>query len=86
MSRITFNPEAEHTLDELGRLHVELVQTLDKVREMLGLAMRHERDNGATYAELMKRSGYRSVEQVRQIVKPGARAQVRAREKARRDR
>lgn len=85
MNRLTYNPEANYTLDALGRLNVELSALLEQVRERLHEAMCQERvENGATYAELMKRSGYRSIEQVRQVVKPGARERVLAREKARR--
>jgi hypothetical protein len=73
------------TVAQLGRLHVNLVSALDVVRETLNDAMRAERAAlGTSYVQLLKDSGYRSTEQVRQIVKPGARAQVRAREKARR--
>jgi hypothetical protein len=72
------------TVAQLGKVHVDLVSALDVAREALNHAMRAERDAGATYAQLMKESGYRSIEQVRQIVKPGAREAVRAREAQRR--
>jgi hypothetical protein len=60
-------------LDTLGRRHRKLLAELDALQERLADAIRAERAAGATYADLMARSGYRSVEAIRLIVKPGAR-------------
>jgi hypothetical protein len=46
---------------------------LDDLRTQLAEAIRNERAAGATYADLMQRSGYASMETIRQIVKPKAR-------------
>jgi hypothetical protein len=65
-------------LDTLGRRHRKLVADLAELREQLADAMRTDREAGATYVDLMNRSGYTSIETVRQIVKPGARETVNA--------
>lgn len=67
-------------LDALGTRHRALQEELAALRAELTDAIRAERERGATYVDLMNRSGYQSVETIRQIVNPGAR------DKANRDR
>lgn len=67
-------------LDTLGARHRALQDELLEVRAELVDAIRAERERGTTYVELMNRSGYTSIETIRQIVNPDAR------EKANQDR
>ena len=60
-------------LDALGARHRALQDELADVRADLADAIRAERGRGATYVDLMNRSGYSSIETIRQIVNPGAR-------------
>jgi hypothetical protein len=60
-------------LDQLGRRHRKLEDDLKAVREALAPAIRAERAAGASYADLLNRSGYRSIETIRQITKPDQR-------------
>jgi len=60
-------------LDTLGRRHRKLQAELDEVRAALADAIRAEKAAGATYVELMNRSGYTSTETIRQILHPDAR-------------
>lgn len=60
-------------LDTLGRRHRKMQADLEDLRAELATAIRAERADGATYADLMQRSGYSSMETIRQIVKPTAR-------------
>ena len=64
------------SLDALGARHRALQDELAEVREQIADAIRAERAHGATYVELMNRSGYTSIETIRQIVNPGAREKV----------
>jgi DNA-binding TFAR19-related protein (PDSD5 family) len=63
-------------LDTLGRRHRKLQDELDALRGELADAIRAEREAGATYQQLLQRSGYGSQETIRQIVKPEARERV----------
>jgi hypothetical protein len=54
-------------LDRLGRRHKQLRTQLDELRPQLHAAIRAARAAGATYAELMDRSGYRTIQQIREI-------------------
>lgn len=65
-------------LDTLGKRHRRLQTELAEVREQLADAIRAERATGATYVDLMNRSGYTSIETVRQIVNPSARETINA--------
>jgi hypothetical protein len=60
-------------LDQLGRRHAKLQAELAALRTDLAAAIRAERAAGATYQELLQRSGYSSIETIRQIIKPSAR-------------
>ena len=68
----------------LGALHEMLLKTLDQLRPALHERMREARAAGATYQELVRLSGYTSVNAVRQIVTPGVREQARQGERDRR--
>ena len=61
------------TLDQLGTRHRKLLAALAEVRAALSEAIPAERAKGATYVDLMNRSGYTSIETIRQIVDPKAR-------------
>lgn len=61
------------TLDQLGARHRKLLADLADVRSALAEAIPAERAKGATYVDLMNRSGYTSIETIRQIVDPKAR-------------
>jgi hypothetical protein len=63
-------------LDILGRRHRKLQADLAALRADLADAIRRERLTGATYVDLMNRSGYTSTETIRQILKPGARDEI----------
>lgn len=63
-------------LDDLGARHRELQDELDDVREALAGEIRAERGDGATLVELMNRSGYKSIETIRQILDPKIREKV----------
>lgn len=60
-------------LDQLGQRHRELQAELAAIREKLAPAIREERGKGATYVELMTRSGYSSIETIRNILDPNTR-------------
>jgi hypothetical protein len=66
-------------LDTLGKRHKKLLADMDALVPQLAEAIRAERAAGATYADLMTRSGYRSIETIRQIVKPTARDAINGR-------
>ncbi len=66
-------------LDALGRRHRKMQADLEALRAELAEAIRAERTAGATYVDLMTRSGYTSMETIRQIVKPTARDTANAR-------
>lgn len=63
-------------LDQLGKQHRKLLADLEALKPLLADAIREERDAGATYVDLMQRSGYRSIEVIRQILNPQARDKV----------
>lgn len=70
------------TLDDLGNRHRELLAALEALKPELDDAIRDERETtGASYVELMNRSGYKSTETIRQIVKPAARDEINQRRK-----
>lgn len=60
-------------LDTLGRKHKRLQDELEEIREQLADAIRAEAENGATWMELANRSGYKSTETIRRILRPEAR-------------
>ena len=60
-------------LDQLGRRHRKLQADLAALRVELADAIRAERLAGATYQDLLQRSGYTSIETIRQIIDPQAR-------------
>jgi hypothetical protein len=66
-------------LDTLGRRHKKLLADLEALQPQLAEAIRAERAAGATYADLMARSGYKSIETIRQIVKPSERNAINKR-------
>jgi hypothetical protein len=70
-------------LDELGRRHTELQEELQAVREALTPAIRAEKAAGETFARLMVRSGYKSIETIRQIVEPKTREEINGKRRRR---
>lgn len=54
-------------LDDLGKKHKRLLRELDELKPALHEAMRKERTAGATQREIMERSGYKTIQQVRVI-------------------
>lgn len=63
-------------LDTLGAEHRRLLEALKQLTPKLADAIRAERAKGgpgATYAALMARSGYRSIEGIKQIIDPDRR-------------
>lgn len=54
-------------LDDLGRKHKRLLRELEELKPALHDAMRRERATGATQREIMERSGYKTIQQVRVI-------------------
>lgn len=72
-----------HDLDTLGHLHTRLQAQLKDVRDKLAPAIRAEqqRDPSVTLLELVQRSGYRSLETVRQILDPKRREEINKRRK-----
>lgn len=64
------NMTEELDLDALGRRHSRLQEQLDEVRLKLAPAIRAERGAGETIQGLLRRSGYRSPEAIRQIIDP----------------
>lgn len=69
----------ELDLDALGRRHLRLQEQLAEVRDLLSSAIRAERDKGETMQGLLRRSGYHSLEAVRQILDPERRARFNRR-------
>lgn len=63
-------------LDALGQRHRQLQDELAEVREALADEIRDERATGATLVQLMNRSGYSSIETIRQILNPSIRQKV----------
>lgn len=55
-------------LDRLGRRHKQLRDQLDELIPKLHQAMRREREAGATLTDIMVRSGYQTIQQVRTIL------------------
>lgn len=66
-------------LDTLGEKHVRLQEELKEVREQLAPLIREERERGETLQQITRRSGYHSVEAVRQIIDPSRRAEFNKR-------
>jgi hypothetical protein len=60
-------------LDELGAYRRELNERLAKLKPLLDAAVRAERKKGATWAELVTRSSYGGIEQVKLVVDPARR-------------
>lgn len=54
-------------LDELGRKHKRILRELEELKPALHDAIRRERAAGATQREVMERSGYKTIQQVRVI-------------------
>ncbi|HWB35696.1 MAG TPA: hypothetical protein VHA75_06700 [Rugosimonospora sp.] len=75
-------------IDDLGTRHKALLSELEQLKPLLDDAIRAERETtGASYVDLMNRSGYKSTETIRQVLNPEARAEInqrRADAKARR--
>jgi F0F1-type ATP synthase alpha subunit len=71
-------------LEDIARRYWKAHANLEKLRIELDDAIRTERGKGATYQELLSRSGYKSVETIRQIVKAGLRDSVNSARRARR--
>ena len=63
-------------LDTLGKRHRQLQDELAEVRDALAGEIRTEREHGATLVQLMNRSGYSSIETIRQILNPQIREKV----------
>lgn len=63
-------------LDSLGHRHRQLQDELAEVRDALVDEIRTEREHGATLVQLMNRSGYSSIETIRQILNPQIREKV----------
>lgn len=63
-------------LDTLGTRHRQLQDELAEVRDRLAEEIRTERLHGATLVQLMNRSGYSSIETIRQILDPNIRDKV----------
>lgn len=62
-------------LDRLGARHAALIQELEELKPELHEAIRAERAAGATQGDLARRSGYKTVQQIRVITgeaKPAA--------------
>jgi hypothetical protein len=71
----------KRTLDELGELRRQLLEDLDMLKPELDEAIRVERAKGgpgATYASLMARSSYGSIEGIKQIIDPARREAMNA--------
>lgn len=54
-------------LDKLGARHKKLLAELDELKPKLHEAMRTERATGMTQREIMEKSGYKTIQQVRVI-------------------
>ena len=54
-------------LDDLGTRHKALLRELEDLKPKLHAAMRAGRHAGMTQRELMERSGYKTIQQVRSI-------------------
>ena len=63
-------------LDTLGARHRQLLEDLDKLKPLLADAIRAERAKGATYVALLARSGYRSIEGIKQVIDPDRRSKM----------
>jgi hypothetical protein len=63
-------------LDRLGRRHKQLRQQLEDLKPELHEAMRAERAGEVTYREIMERSGYHTIQQVREICMTGEQRRV----------
>jgi hypothetical protein len=66
-------------LDSLGAEHRKLLDDLDRLKPRLAEAIRAERARGgpdATYVALLARSGYRSIEGIKQIIDPDRRSRM----------
>lgn len=64
-------------LDRLGRRHAKLQDDIKAVRAELAPLIRAEHAQaGATFTDLMVRSGYKSVETIRQIIHPKTRENI----------
>jgi hypothetical protein len=70
-------------IDQLGRRHRKLLADLAALRVDLAEAIRAEHATGATYADLMMRSGYTSLETIRQILAPEKRDEINRRRRER---
>ncbi len=54
-------------LDRLGSRHKKLLAELEELKPKLHAAMRDARTQGMTQREIMERSGYKTIQQVRVI-------------------
>jgi AmiR/NasT family two-component response regulator len=55
------------TLDDLGKKHRRLLRELEELKPQLHEAIRTERAAGTKQRELMERSGYKTIQQIRVI-------------------
>lgn len=63
-------------LDELGEHRRLLNKELDELKPLLDAAVQAERKKGATWADLVARSSYRGIEQVKLVVDPERRKKL----------
>ena len=54
-------------LDDLGKRHKRLLRELEELKPQLHEAIRAERAAGVKQRELMERSGYKTIQQIRVI-------------------
>lgn len=54
-------------LDELGKRHKRIQREMEELRPLLHAAIRAERAAGVLQRELMERSGYKTIQQIRTI-------------------
>jgi hypothetical protein len=55
-------------LEELGKRHRQIMARIERLRPKLDAAIRKERAAGATHVNLWRRSGYKSLGQIRRIL------------------
>lgn len=54
-------------LDRLGKRHMEILDELEEIKPHLHEAIRSARKAGMTQGEIARRSGYKTVQQIRVI-------------------
>lgn len=65
-------------LDELGRRYKKLVAELEALKPQLHDEIRRERAAGVSQRELMERSGYKTIQQIRTITQEAGRSKETA--------